>query len=322
MSGKNPTNPTSKFVGSEFRRSRAVRSFLAGCVRFLRREVPIQSTGKGNLSNWILEFHGIAQDKKYSHKYTTPQYDETVSKRLVDWMSKLFGPYLDPRVVEQAKAKSEGLTEGTVDSLRQIPNADVRDVLDTIVSQKSVQLLDFWGFPGGVPSLHDISVSKVRQMLRAFRALVVCLQLHKTHVITLIARASKGQRQAVLDLVKVDRMFLHDPCTEAVITQAEMLNDHNFLEQLTRAQEYRYKPKVRVLHHLYFHLMFMIEGSGSPLPKTALELLRILDPHEKEYKSLESFERDFQRRREDFCQMLDDAERELRGDEDSSKAPA
>jgi len=276
--------------------------------------VPIRSTGKGNLSTWILKFHGISQDEKSSHKYTTPQYDETVFVRLVDWMGKVLGPYLNPRMVERAKAESEELGEETVHSLRQIPNADVKEALNAVLPQKAAQLLNVWGFPREFYSVDDISVSTVRQMLRAFRALAVCLQLHKTHILTLIARASKGQRQAVLDLVKADRMFLHDPCTEAVITQAEMLNDYNFLDQLTRAQEYRFKPKMRGLHHLYFHLIFMIGHFGAPLPKTRLELLRILDPHGKEYKSLESFERDFQRQREDFWQMLADAERELRGE--------
>ena len=275
--------------------------------------MPIQSTGKGNLSAWILAFHGISQDET-SHKYTTRQHDEAAFERLVDWMGKIFSPYLDPRIVERAKEKSEELTEETVHSLRQIPTADVKNALNAVLQQKAAQLLDVWGFPLEFYSVNDISVGTVRQMLRAFRALVVCLQLHKTHVLTLIVRASKGQRQAVLDLVKVDRMFLHDPCTEAVITQAEMLNDHNFLDQLTRAQEYRFKPKMRALHHLYFHLMFMIEHFGVPLPKTRLELLRILDPHGTEYKSLESFERDLQRQREDFWQMLADAERELRSE--------
>lgn len=278
--------------------------------------MPIESTEKGNLSAWILASHGISQDEKRSPKYTVRKYDEKAFERLIDWMGKIFGPYLDPRMVDRAKAKSEALGEQTVHSLQQIPKEDIKDGLNAVLPEKAAQLLDIWGIPREFYSVQEISVGTVRQTLRAFRALVVCLQLHKTHVLTLIARASKGQRQAVLDLVKVDRMFLHDPSTEAVITQAERLNDHNFLDQLTRAQEYPFTPKLRVLHHLYFRLIFMIEHFGSPLP-TMRELLRILDPHGKEYKSLESFERDFQRKREDFRQMLADAEHELRGDETS-----
>lgn len=152
----------------------------------------------------------------------------------------------------------------------------------------------------------------MRQQLRSLRALLVCFQVNKIHVLTLMARATKGQRRAVLDLVKVDRMFLHDPCTDAVIRQAEMLNDRYFLDQFTRAQEYRFKPKIRALHHLYLHLLFMIERFGVPLPRME-ELWRILDPHTREYKSLQSLERDVERRRIDFDQMVADAEKELRG---------
>jgi len=313
VSGKKPTNPTSNFVGSELQRSRAVRSFLAGLLRRLRRVVPVESTEeKGTLSAWIFSMHGIAQDASNPHKHTTRRYSETAFGQLVDWMGKVFSPYLNPRMIERAKVQSEELQKETVDSLRQIPNADLQD-LNSILPEKAARLLDVWGVPREFYSVDDISVGTVRQQLRSLRALLVCFQINKIHVLTLIARAEKGQRQAVLDLVKVDRMFLHDPCTDAVIRQAEMLNDRYFLDQLTRAQEYRLKPKVRALHHLYLHLLFMIERFGVPLP-TMHELWRILDPRTTEYESLQSFERDVERRRIDFDQMVADAEKELRGE--------
>ena len=188
--------------------------------------------------------------------------------------------------------------------------------LNSILPQKAAQLLDVWGVPREFYSVDDISVTTVRQQLRSLRALLVCFQINKIHVLTLIARAEKGQRQAVLDLVKVDRMFLHDPCTDAVIRQAEMLNDRYFLDQLTRAQEYRFKPKTRALYRLYLHLLLLIERFGLPLP-TMHELWKILDPRAREYESLQSFERDVERRRVDFDQMVADAEKELRGESTS-----
>ena len=144
MGEKNPTDPTPKLVGSEIQRSRAVRSFLAGSLRFLRREVPIQSTEKGNLSAWIFASHGISQNEKSSPKYTARKYDEKAFERLIDWMGKVFGPYLDPRMVERAKAKSEALGEETVHSLQQVPKGDIRDglnsVLPGIMQEHSVHL--------------------------------------------------------------------------------------------------------------------------------------------------------------------------------------
>lgn len=40
------------------------------------------------------------------------------------------------------------------------------------------------------------------------------MAIHEVHPAMLIARASKGDRQATLDLIKVDKLFLHDRCTE------------------------------------------------------------------------------------------------------------
>ena len=200
MSGKNPTNPTSKFVGSELERSRAVRSFLAGLLRRLRRVVPVQSTEeKGTFSAWILSMHGLAQDVETPHKYTTRRYDETALRQLVEWMGKVFSPYLNPRMIERAKVQSEEVQKETVGSLRQIPNPDVKDQ-NSILPQEAARLLDVWGVPREFYSVDDISVTTVRQQLRSLRALLACFQINKIHVLTLIARATKGQRQAVLDL--------------------------------------------------------------------------------------------------------------------------
>jgi hypothetical protein len=71
------------------------------------------------------------------------------------------------------------------------------------------------------------------------------------HPLLLIARASKGDRRETLDLVKADKLFLHDRCTEKVIKDAELRNDHSFLQQLARAQNYRSKLRVREIQHLY-----------------------------------------------------------------------
>lgn len=161
MSGKNPTNPTSKFVGSEVQRSRAVRSFLAGLLRCLRRDVPVQSTEeKGSLSAWIFSVHGISQHAEIPHKYTTRRYGETALRQLVEWMGKSFSQYLNPQTIERAKAQSEELQKETADSLRQIPNADVQD-LNSILPEKAARLLDVWGVPREFYSVGDISVSTV-----------------------------------------------------------------------------------------------------------------------------------------------------------------
>jgi hypothetical protein len=143
-------------------------------------------------------------------------------------------------------------------------------------------------------------------MLRAARAMAVCMAIHEVHPAWLIARASKGDRQATLDLIKVDKLFLHDSCTEKVIRDAELRNDHSFLQQLARAQTYRPKLRVREIQHLYFYSLFLLEQEGNMRLPVGHKLLRVLDPHAREYDSLDAFERDFQRRRKAFEKMLND----------------
>jgi len=70
--------------------------------------------------------------------------------------------------------------------------------------------------------------------------------------------------------------------------------------------EYRPKLSGRMVHHIYFYVLFLLEELGVQLP-TMHELWQVLDPHGREYDSLSAFERDFQRRREAFTQMLSHA---------------
>lgn len=149
-------------------------------------------------------------------------------------------------------------------------------------------------------------------MLRANRALAMCLSLHEAHPLSLMARAAKGDRQAVLDLIKVDKLFLYDRCTENLIKKAELQNDRAFMKQLARAQVFVPKPATREIQRLYFYQLFLMEQAGIQLP-TQHELWRILDPRGRQYRSLTAFERDFQRRRKAFERMLDEVSAETKG---------
>jgi hypothetical protein len=132
------------------------------------------------------------------------------------------------------------------------------------------------------------------------------MAIHEVHPASLIARASKGDRQATLDLIKVDKLFLHDSCAEKVIRDAGLRNDYSFLQQLARAQTYQPKLRVREIQHLYFYSLFLLEQEGNMCLPTGHKLWRILDPRGREYDSLDAFERDFQRRRKAFERILSD----------------
>jgi hypothetical protein len=224
-------------------------------------------------------------------------------------MAKTFGPTLNPKTLDQIDTKSKAIGAATTRHIK-TTGKDITNELDAVLPQTSVELLKAWGLPPDFLLPYSVSGANVRQMLRAFQAVAACIAINRTHPLTLISRAFGGDRQAVLELIKVDRLFLHDACTESVIKNAEMLNDQRFLDQLVRAQEYKFRPTIRDIHHLYFQLLFAVENYGLSLP-TLKELSRIIDRHERAYESLEAFERDFQRQRNIFKRMCEDANHEL-----------
>lgn len=259
--------------------------------------MPIHTAAKGDLSHWVFLLHGFSPDTRTPGRYEEVKADPTMLSAVGPWLGTILGPRLEPKTVKLATEKSEEIKAELVRGLMELPETERMKALNVVLPHGATKLMEAWSFPSGFRSTQGISAEDVRQKLRAFRAVAVCLHIHKAHVLTLISRSFRGDRRAVLDLVKVDKMFLHDPCTISVIKSAEMLNDHNFLAQLARAQEYKFRVSLRGVHHLYSYLLIDLEHGGLELP-TMQELSRILDPHGQEYTSLQSFERDFQRRRE------------------------
>jgi hypothetical protein len=304
----NPTSSDTKFVVLPEERSRTLRGILATLFRFLRRGRPLPPI-EGDLSAWIFQLNGLVKDQ-VTHEYHLRKSDSQIVPSIATWIEQIAGPKLDVRRTQDAAArvnKNRGATEELASLYRKDPQE-----FNAKFGRLARDAMCAWEAPGGLPATSELSSFEgALKMSRAFHTLTVCLGIHEEHPISLIARASKGDRQAVLDLVKVDNLFLHDRCTEKVIKEAELRNDQLFMEQLARAQTYLPKLRRRTVHRLYFYLLFMLENLGTQLP-TERELWRILDPHGREYESLSAFERDFQRRREAFIRMPADAASELK----------
>ena len=307
---KNPTRSHPKFVASAFDRGRFVRNALTELVRFLRADVPVSAEGGGDLSDWILRLHGFTKDESKPMGYAQPHYDAETIDQVAAVIAKIASPNLDPGAIVKKIEASEKISLEVTRTLKQIPNATLKDV-DAAITNKSPALFEAWELPWEFYSQFGLSAATTRQMLRSFRALAVCLELHKSHVVCLIARSIKSDRQAVLDLVKVDKMFVHDSCTARVIKSATMNNDQAFLGQLIRAQKYRFRLTMRAALHVYFNFIFEVELSGFTADTTLHELWRMLDPHGKNYTRLEAFERDYQRRHADFQRLLEEALNEI-----------
>src|SRR5271169_4115255 len=147
-------------------------------------------------------------------------------------------------------------------------------------------------------------------MNRALRVTAVCTVLLRVHPLTLIARALKGDQEAVLELVKADKLFLSDRCTQNAIRDAGLRNDQPFMGRLASAQKYQPRLRRRDLIHIYFSLLFLLERAGQPLPRID-ELQRLVDSEGREFGGIYAFERDLQRQREIWSQIWTEALSEL-----------
>jgi hypothetical protein len=142
----------------------------------------------------------------------------------------------------------------------------------------------------------EFNVLELVWILRAAQTAFRCMALYRTGPQALIDQARQGDRHAVLDLVKVDSLFLTDTCTHEVIKKAAVESDQSFIEQLARAEKYRAEFGRRDACLIYLYVLFAL---GVKLPRLD-KLQRILDPHGTEFGGHHAFERFLQRRRKDI----------------------
>ncbi len=138
----------------------------------------------------------------------------------------------------------------------------------------------------------------------------MALAFHDAHPLTLIVRAWSGDKEAVLELVRIDRLFLQDSSTAAVIRTAALRSDQPFMRQLALAQKDEPRLRRRDLIHIYLNVFFFLEFSGQKPPLIA-ELHRLLDPAGNIFPGLYAFERDFERRRKRFVEMFEEMDSQL-----------
>jgi hypothetical protein len=131
---------------------------------------------------------------------------------------------------------------------------------------------------------------------RAAQATALCCLLHKDHPLSLIAQARKGNRQAVLKLIKVDNLFLNDHCTAQVIREAALQKDRPYLEQLARAIKYKPKTGWRQGCRLYLYLLFNFDPRLSASAKIQLRI----DPDGVRFRTFEAFQKFVERSKNEF----------------------
>ena len=122
------------------------------------------------------------------------------------------------------------------------------------------------------------------------------MALYKENPLGLIEQARGGDRQAVLKLIKIEKLFLTDSCTSQVIRRAELQIDPIFLGQLVRAVTYKPKANWRVGCRFYIYMLCML---GVEMP-SLMTLWRRVDRDGKHFASFDAFEKFVERSRKEL----------------------
>jgi hypothetical protein len=300
---RKPTNRNSQFVASDGARSRAARQLLAGLWRSVRRQLPVPD-GTGDISLWVCQLSGLGGVGLNGQSIEADESHIEAEAAL-----RALGPEASPEKISDKFTTANALKVGPYyqDMIAAASGKDFA-TFDTAFTELAKQVGNLWvpGFRPPFPVSFDAAV----QMSRAVRVTSVCTVLQKVHPLTLIARALNGDQEAVVDLVRADKLFLMDRCTQNVIRDAGLRNDQPFMGRLASAQKYQPRLRRRDLIHIYLYLLFLLELAGQPLPRID-ELQRLVDPEGREFEGIYAFERNLQRQRELWTQMWTEALSEL-----------
>jgi hypothetical protein len=97
---------------------------------------------------------------------------------------------------------------------------------------------------------------------------------YRVSPMVLIELARGGERRAVLDLIKIDKLFLLDSCTQGVLRRALSSGDRAFSDQVARAQLFKPRFDRRAACELYLYVLFSLRIELPPIAKLRV----ILDP--------------------------------------------
>ncbi len=278
--------------------NRAVDFLLTALEWALREDDPsLLHPIEGELSNWIEQLW----EKPYQvGSSTVPVTTKMTVER--DVLRESLALFADPKNKEEKQIAQilGGISPEEIQRFSSALHSNNGPGIEAIHSE----ILDKLGkqITKGLTASRVSAFASMVGRCRAGRAEALCLVLYKTHAKVLINRARRGDVQAVLDLIKVDRLFLTDSCTAKVIRQAEFQNDRPFLKQLARVMKNKPKLGWKKGCRLYLYILFAM---AVPLPSLARLQLRV-DPQGTRFKTFPAFEKFVERCREDFDKIQAD----------------
>lgn len=283
-----PTFPGLIFVGSGPRDEKAAQLLMAAVEAFFDPEnLPMAGSYEGSLSEWIAD---LAYKPGTLHLSNTLREDPSLERTAFSESGEMLA---DPR--SQVELDLTKIVE-------QISSSEAQEMSDALITGDPDRILQArTSFDAKLESkvgkVGDVAVAKIDAMkaqlmrMRALRAFCCCAVTANLHPLVLIAKARQGDRRAVLDLIKSDKLFLVDDCTRDVIKVASLRTDYAFLEQLGRALRFRSKMGSKKSCRLYLYFLFAL---GSEVPTLPVLQLRV-DPEGKKFKTFGAFERFFER---------------------------
>jgi hypothetical protein len=198
--------------------------------------------------------------------------------KFVDQGTKFVQASVEPRVMDKVKRRISDLS------------AKEREPLLTGVRANELEsirkMASFTGF--------DIVPSP--SVVRAVRAALWCWFLYEEDPVRMIECARHGQQRSVIDLVKVDKLFLTDDCTAAVIRTASVNNDLKFFGQLISALKYKPSATDKEFCQLLVYLLLSLDVE---LPSDG-QLQNIVDPDGTIFPGIYAFQKYVQRARKKF----------------------
>lgn len=286
-----PTTPVSILVAPGTGGDHAAEFYLSLMDWLLRDEMSLLGDLPGEISIWLTE--ALAKPVKFERQNISEQNQGAVQREL---LREVFALLAHPEKNEEMQFKSlvEGVgsedLKGTMEALQRGDYLAAEKIRAEVVERLFQKL---------VKKATKESISALGSLAargRASRAAALCMAIYREHPRALIERARGGDREAVLKLVKLDKLFLTDSCTAQVIRRAELRNDRYFLGQLASALKYKPKTNWRVGCRMYIYLLCIL---GAEMPSVTALWHRV-DPDGKHFASFEAFERFVQRARKEF----------------------
>ena len=292
----------SVFVGTSSNNEQVIQALLVTAEIFLSDEPALaEAPYPGELSTWVADLMSKPIDLSlFNNQDAAP----SIERQFIQESASALVDTRRPSEVEVTKRVFvEGVSSDDVRHAFAVLQGGDRDAIKALQNETVLKLQPRIG--DKTPELLAVAMAQLTR-IRAMRVAFLCMVLHKTHPLSLISRARTGDRRAVLDLVKMDKLFAIDSCTRSAIRNATLRTDKSFLDQLARSLRTRPKAGAKKVCRLYLYMIWSVKAKVPTLP--VLQLL--LDPNGTKFRTFTAFERFVERCYKDFLTIQEAASAE------------